>query len=462
MRSAKAQLKQDGTRYRCLPQTDVNLAAATPKGCTGDPAVGPSAFTNGPFAIEKYIKPTDRTCPAPGASDTVNGVLKNSPGALPGGCTADLMHRFYSEQYQLAGGRMNRYVTGSDAAGLTMGHYDTTTLPIYRYLHSSGAPNYVIADRFFAAAFGGSFLNHQFLISARAPLDTSAGAKGAKTSVVDANGMATKTPNYTPTRKDVVDGQLTKKCADGTNDRAKACGNFAVNTTQPGAAPFGKGAQMPLIDNATYPNIGDRLSAKGVSWAWYAGGWDAAAAGKPGPLFQYHHQPFAYFKNTAPGGRDRAKLKDESRFLADAKAGTLPAVSFVKPYGESNEHPGYASATDGSVHLVNLIKAVMASPQAKDTLVVVTYDEFGGQWDHVPPPGQGRATKGTHDAWGPGTRIPALVLSARMTRSGVDRTVYDTTSILATIEHSYRLKPLSSRDAAVAPLDRAVAVGRTR
>lgn len=140
--------------------------------------------------------------------------------------------------------------------------------------HSSGAPNYVIADRFFAAAFGGSFLNHQFLISARAPLDTSAGAKGAKTSVVDANGMATKTPNYTPTRKDVVDGQLTKKCADGTNDRAKACGDFAVNTTQPGAAPFGKGAQMPLTGNATYPNIGDRLSPKGVSWAWYAGSSD--------------------------------------------------------------------------------------------------------------------------------------------------------------------------------------------
>jgi phospholipase C len=82
----------------------------------------------------------------------------------------------------------------------------------------------------------------------------------------------------------------------------------------------------------------------------------------------------------------------------------------------------------------------------------VTYDEFGGQWDHVSPP--------KVDAWGPGTRIPALVIGGRQRRSGVDHTVYDTTSILATIEHSFHLKPLSSRDARVHGLGRAVRVGR--
>src|SRR6201990_2516137 len=88
---------------------------------------------------------------------------------LPGGCTEDIVHRFYSEQYQLNGGRQNRYMTGSDAAGLTMGYYDTQKLPIYNYLHGRGAPNYVIADSFFQAAFGGSFLNHQYLIAGAAP-----------------------------------------------------------------------------------------------------------------------------------------------------------------------------------------------------------------------------------------------------------------------------------------------------
>ena len=57
---------------------------------------------------------------------------------MPGGCTRDLVHRFYQEKYQINGGQQNRYVTGSDAVGLTMGTYDTTQLPIYRYLHSTG------------------------------------------------------------------------------------------------------------------------------------------------------------------------------------------------------------------------------------------------------------------------------------------------------------------------------------
>ena len=63
---------------------------------------------------------------------------------------------------------MNRYVTGSDSVGMTLGYYDTTELPIYEYLHANGAPNYVIADHFFQAAFGGSYLNHQYLIAAAA------------------------------------------------------------------------------------------------------------------------------------------------------------------------------------------------------------------------------------------------------------------------------------------------------
>jgi len=199
-----------------------------------------------------------------------------------------------------------------------------------------------------------------------------------------------------------------------------------------------------------------------VSWNWYAGGWNDAAAGRPGPLFQYHHQPFNYFADYAPGKPGRAHLRDETEFLAAARGGRLPTVSFVKPYGAENEHPGYASEPNGSDHLVNLIKAVQAGPQARHTLVVVTYDEFGGQWDHVSPPGQGSSTTGPSDAFGPGTRIPALVISAAFRRSGVDHTVYDTTSILASIEHALDLAPVDTRDARVADLSPALRVGGLR
>jgi hypothetical protein len=93
-----------------------------------------SHFRNAPFQIDDFIAPDDaKTCPRPACSPP-NGVLDRT--GLPGGCTRDLVHRYYQEQYQLDGGKQDRYVTGSDAVGLTMGYYDTSALPIYKYLHT--------------------------------------------------------------------------------------------------------------------------------------------------------------------------------------------------------------------------------------------------------------------------------------------------------------------------------------
>jgi phospholipase C len=396
------------------------------------------------------------------------------------------VHRFYQEQYQLDGGRQDRYPTGSDAVGLTQGYYDTKSLPIYRYLHSEHAPNYVVADHFFQAAFGGSFLNHQYLIAARAPVWPAPPA--GMNSQLDAAGFPNATyPLYAPQPGvSYNDAALTQACPakPGLDNsgfpvdaNGRACGNYAVNTVQPGSPPRGSGTPMPLINDtdpnaANYEtNIGDELSAKNVSWAWFAGGWNDANAGHPDPLFQYHHQPFNYFASFAPGTPMRAQhLRDEAEFVAAAEGSRrscrLKPVSFVKPVGAENEHPGYASEHTGSDHLVDLLKAVRSSRCARDTMVVVTYDEFGGQWDHVVPPGQGRhATPGPSDEYGPGTRIPALVISRSLRRSGVDHTPYDTTSILRTIEQQYGLAPLDTRfgrDARVNDMGHALHVGGIR
>jgi acid phosphatase len=468
------QVDEQGIPFSCLLQDDVNLTSPKPltttcadehdvnkTSSTAESTDFVSHFANAPFMIDDFIRPEDTTCPAPGASE-INGTPKDAPG-LPGGCTRDIVHRFYQEQYQLNHGRQNRYVTASDAVGLTMGTYDTTQLPIYKYLHSEDAPKYVIADRFFQAAFGGSFLNHQWLIAARSPRDTAPPADGSLNSKIDANGMPTKTPFYTPVGT-VADRALTQKCADPTlQSETLACGDFAVNTIQPASKPNSGATTLPLIDDTQYPNIGDELSAAGKSWNWYTGRWNKVNEDPTSPdvrLFQFHHQPFNYFANYAEGAPGRSHLRDQKEFEYAVKKGTLPAVSFVKPYGEENEHPGYASEPHGSNALVDLLQKIMAGRQARSTLVVVTYDEFGGQWDHVPPPGMG--TPGVHDAWGPGTRIPALILSRSFKHSGVDHTSYDTTSILATIEHSYHLDPLSTRDAAVNDLSNAVRVAGVR
>src|SRR5919108_1631352 len=132
--------------------------------------------------------------------------------------------------------------------------------------------------------------------------------------------------------------------------------------------------------------MGDRLTRAGLDWGWYAGGWDDANAGQPPALFQYHHQPFAYFSRYAPGKPSRRHLRDEEEFFEAAQDGALPAVSFVKPVGEKNEHPGYADVASGEQHVMDLIRAVRESPDWKHTAIIVTYDENGGVWGYGPPP----------------------------------------------------------------------------
>src|SRR5262249_37949287 len=197
------QVRQDNTTaYSCLLQNDVNLTSPSPLAttCTDNTGAAPfaSAFKNKPFEINNFIAPSDTTCPKPVGAFAANGFLKGT--GFPGGCTKDIVHRYYNEQYQINGGKQNRYVTGSDASGLSMGYYDTKQLPIYKYLHSHGAPNYVIADSFYQAAFGGSFLNHQWLAAAASPVFLAALNDGSANdfhSVVDAHGLPTNTPLYT-------------------------------------------------------------------------------------------------------------------------------------------------------------------------------------------------------------------------------------------------------------------------
>jgi acid phosphatase len=443
------QIGQDGLSLSCLPQNDANLAAGVPTtpSCTSP---GGYTFPNSFFTIDNFIAATAVTCPplsSPfsfpfGLRDPGINPVTGLPvaGARAGGCTRDLVHRYYQEIFQLHGGAQDRYVLGSDAIGTSMGVYDTKALPIYEYLHRDGHPHYAILDDFFQAAFGGSFLNHQWLIAAATP--TYPGGPAANHSILDANGFPNATyPLYHPGTA-VQDSQMTQACG-ATAVPGFACGDFVVNTAQPAFAPFGGGLQIPA---QTQKTIGDRLDDAGIDWAWYSGGWNDAVAGHPDPLFQFHHQPFNYFANYGPGTPGRAHLQDEQAFVAAAAASgsscRLKPVSFVKPIGEENEHPGYASEPDGSDHLVDLLKAVEGSACAKDTMVVVTYDEFGGQWDHVSPPGQGN-NDGPHDIWGPGTRVPALVVSPGLRGNFVvDSTEHDTTSILATIEHRWGLQPL--------------------
>jgi phospholipase C len=385
--------KVTGTPLTALPQP--LIAAGKP-----DPNF-PAGLPVGPYDAMKYIAPA---------------VL-----------TGDLVHRFYQQQSQIDGGKMDKVVSWSDNPGLTLSYFDATDLPEGRF-----ARRFTIADNFFHSAFGGSLLNHVWLVCACTPIFPAAPA--AMVAAVDGSGKGLALD---------AGGQI-------VHDGAVSPDGYAVNTIFSVNAPHPAGVPAErLLPNQTLPTIGDRLSEANVSWKWYAGGWDDALAGNPDPLFQFHHQPFAYFANFADGKAAKAAhLQDEKNFFGDLHNHTLPAVSFIKPLGADNEHPGYASLLAGQKHVAELVDAIAASPYWRDSAIVITYDENGGRWDHVAPPGP-------FDRWGPGMRVPTIVISPWAKRHFVDHTQYETVSILTFIEKRWNLKPLGTRDAAANPLDNA-------
>lgn len=375
------QVNLDGKPYERLPEvmdTRKNPPIADPRFEKGLP--------NQPFAIDRFA---------------------------PDGQTGDLTHRFFQHQGQIHEGRMDRFAALSNAGGLVMGYYDGHQLPLWNF-----AERYLLADHFFSGTFGGSFLNHIWLACACAPWQAS--PPESNTIVLDEKGEL------------VRDGAFT---SDG----------YAVNNVMSSFPPRSPNAQNhphEVLQPQTQATLGDRLSEKKIGWAWYAGGFRDAVLGKPDPSFQYHHQPYTYFERYRDGSEARRRhLLDGSDFFKAIQSGTLPQVSFYEPLGKHNEHPGLSDLYEGEEHIANLLRKLEKSPQWPKMLVIVTYDEYGGYWDHVPPP------KG--DRFGPGTRVPTLILSPHTLGGGIDSTVYDTSSILKMIEERFDLEPLGTRDAKV-------------
>ena len=375
------QVGPDGKPYKTLPRPfDTHIKAVDPR--------FPANLPNKPFDMVRYVPLRDKT--------------------------GDMIHAFYHEQMQIDDGRMDRFAAVSNGAGLTMGYYDTSKTFLWKM-----AKQFALGDAMFHSAFGGSFLNHAFLVCSCAFRWPDAPPR-----------MVAKVG---PDGAMIANGQVTP---DG----------YAVNTAQSVYLHDAKAADpTKLVPPQTMPHIGDRLDAKGIGWAWYAGGYDDALAGKASEDFQFHHQPFAYFQNLAPGTpAQKVHLKDYRDLANDIRSGSLPPVVFYKPIGENNEHPGYAEIATGDKHLSEIVSLLMKSPDYKDMLILITYDENGGSWDHVAPP--------RRDKWGPGTRVPLVAIGPTVKTGYVDRTPYDFGSILKTIEVRFGVEAVNEIDGNAYPM----------
>lgn len=283
--------------------------------------------------------------------------------------TQDLDHGTPSAETAFDGGAMDGFYVAQARrnldASLTMGYYDGTDLPYYWNL----ASDYVLADRFFSSALGGSEINHWYWVAGR-----SSGRSGP----------------------------------DG----------YDVTT------------------------IFDRLQAAGVSWKFYVQRYDptitfrtvVVGAGNASQLTWVPPLSIGRFVDD-PALKDR--IVDASQYFTDLAAGTLPQVAFIVPNGASEHPPG--DVARGSVYGTSLIVALMQSSAWWHSLFVLTWDDWGGWYDHVPPP--------QVDSEGLGFRVPALMISPYAPAGSIDSTTYDFTSILRFIESNWGLAPLTARDA---------------
>jgi phospholipase C len=443
--------------FDTLPQLDVKasppysfLIYQTPSPLTGSPLVPDPQF---PSVDGKLALASNRAFPSNPPLPLQLIPYDLTKYIKPDAFTGDLVHRFYHQQLQIdngvleeKNGDLGKFVTWSDNPGLVLSYFDATDLPEGRL-----AQEFLLCDNFFHSAYGGSFLNQMWLVAAATPPWTAPIPDGFLSS-------------YDAVAKILKDNQLTFD------------GKYVVNTVQPLLAPFSPNplpdgtptAERLLINNTDpnepgyTPNIGNRLDDAGIDWRWYAGGWNEALANNVtanSNLFQFHHQPFAYFTKYAPFKEaptknysasnppelnpettgPRAHLQDEQQFFLDVASGKLPPVSFIKPIGANNEHPGYANLVKGQQHVAGLVAAVQKSRIWEDCVIIITYDENGGRWDHVVPPVR-------KDGWGVGTRVPTIIVSPFVQRGRIDNTEYETVSILKLIERRFGLKPLSARD----------------
>jgi phospholipase C len=187
-----------------------------------------------------------------------------------------------------------------------------------------------------------------------------------------------------------------------------------------------------LVYNSTFhfKPIFDQLDAQNITWKYYAGGHYYLNNWNPVPAFSEYKSNTAWSKN----------LEDPSRFAADVKAGQLASVVWRMPQSDSeSEHPPY-DVSAGQRAVVSAINAVMQSKYWNSTAIFLTFDDYGGWYDHVPPP--------QVDGFGYGFRVPCLVISPYARQGMVDHAQGDLTSLLKFVETVFSLRSLSTRDAA--------------
>ena len=205
--------------------------------------------------------------------------------------------------------------------------------------------------------------------------------------------------------------------------------------------PEGQSLQAYL---AQMPTIFDRLIEAGITWKFYVQNYEPALTYRTQDQYPGNRQsqvvwvPLLMIDRFLDDPTLNSHIVDMDQYYEDLNKGTLPSVAFMVPSGPS-EHPP-SSLLSGQRFVRVLLQALMQSDYWKRSAFLLSYDDWGGWYDHVPPP--------QVDAHGLGPRVPALLISPYAKRGVIDHTLLEFTSALKFIEENWGLKSLSARDAA--------------
>jgi phospholipase C len=364
---------------------------------------------------------------------TVSRPLAAAPDVQP----HDITHGFVSGMLSIDGGNMDGFNTiqdGTDLSGYDVMSRNCAASPASAQSKAGSGciPNYykyadrfVLADHFFTSMYGPTTPEHLYTIAAQA------------------NGIVDNPQNSST--------DSTTMCDDPT-ETAPAFDMNALTPAQVKRIKYWEDNVQSHFPTYVYkiaqfwhkqrlcfniPLITDELDRAHVSWKYYT---DPEVIQNAMAAIQHVWK-----------GPDRHKIASPESFIKDMKAGHMPAVSWLNPPASYNEHPGAGvSVCAGENWTVQHINAIMHSKYWPTTAIVVVWDDFGGFYDHVPPP--------HYDVMGLGPRTPALIISP-WTRRGsnpdggfIDHHTYEFSSVLRFIEDTFHLKPLTARDRRADPL----------
>ena len=255
------------------------------------------------------------------------------------------------------------------------------------------AQNYVLGDNMFSSLMGPSFPNHLYTVAAQ--------SGGAVNNPRTDQGRGTLLDQIKGWGCDIPNQDVQVKNADGTSQFVEACFNFET--------------------------LADELDAKQFAWRYYA---------PPENQTGYIWSSFNAIKHIRYGP-DWQFVVPTAQFMTDAAAGKLPTVSWIVTPGRFSEHPP-ASICIGENWTVQMLNSLMRGPDWSSTAVFLTWDDFGGFYDHVPPQ--------EIDGYGLGFRVPLLVISPYAKKGMIDHTQYEFSSMLRFAEDQLNLPTMTDRD----------------